>query len=162
RGNATCKQLVYRNERQQVWFSGSDAEPVVLVSSEEQTEGEGQTETAPRSAAAKGRLTGREVFFDRQRGVARVDGPGEMVQARREAATSQPVLSLASADATNGKLRWKRGMEIELKQVQEQRPDPNTGQPKTTSRDYISRAWFHGKVRIERGGERVRGDDIEA
>ncbi len=159
RGSAICKQLVYRNERQQVWLSGTDAAPVVLASTDDQPDGE--TDGPPRPAMAKGKLTGREVFFDRQRGIARVEGPGEMNQAKRPPSTTQAALALAGMD-NGGLIRWKRGMEIELKQVQEQRPDPATGEIQTVSRDYISRAWIHGKARVERGNERIRGEEIEA
>ncbi len=67
-GNARCDRLVYRNEQQQVWLAGTRARPVELAISESRW------------------LRGREVFFDQERGLARIDGAGEMADERLSSA----------------------------------------------------------------------------
>lgn len=81
-GNARCDRLVYRNEQQQVWLAGTRARPVEL-------------------AISKSRwLRGREVFFDQERGLARIDGAGEMADERLSSAKELP--GQADADQFGG------------------------------------------------------------
>src|SRR5437762_2451354 len=61
---ATCTQMVYRHERRQVWLSGSDAQAVEMT------------------VGSARQLHAREVFFDQKRGLARIDGPGRMLDSR--------------------------------------------------------------------------------
>ncbi len=159
RGSAICHQVVYRNQQQQVWLAGTDDEPVELNSVDE-PQPNTNTEGPPR-VPAKGRLSGRELFFDRRRGIARIDGPGEMGRTAppRPSALGEAANALAAADGT---LRWARGMEIEIKQKMERRTDPATGQSQEVARDYISKAWFHGKARIQRGAELIQGEEVGA
>jgi len=159
RGNAVCRQVVYRNQQQQVWLAGTDDEPVVLNSVDEPPANP-NAEGPPR-VPAKGRLSGREIFFDRRRGFARVDGPGEM----RRAASPRPAPAPEAtglAQAGDGTLRWTRGMEIEIKQKMDRRIDPATGQSQDVARDYISKAWFHGGANIQRGNEFIQGEEVGA
>lgn len=158
RGSASCHQVVYRNQQQQVWLAGTDDDPVVLNSIDEPPPN-ANSEGPPR-VPAKGRLVGRELFFDRRRGLARVDGPGEMGRSgpSRPGAPANPAAALAA----DGSLRWTRGMEIEIKQKIERRTNPETGQVQDVARDYISKAWFHGKARIERGPELIQGEEVGA
>ncbi|MFO0973549.1 MAG: hypothetical protein U1A27_08945 [Phycisphaerae bacterium] len=155
RGEAVCRQLVYRNERKQVWLSGSDEEPVQLVTHGEELRGE----ESP-AVVVNGRLRGREVFFDRSRGLARIDGPGEMLRSGGAPRGRGTGPTFNSVDA--GAIQWTRGVELELRQIGEKRTDPNTGAEKTSFRDFISRAWFHGQVRVERGDELIAGEDVAA
>lgn len=153
RGHAVCRQLVYRNENQQVWLSADDREPVVITTRErEASPAEGMIERAV------GALSGREVFFDRSRGVARIDGAGRMTRhPRGDAAPDEPALAGAVGD-----IRWTQGVEIEMRQARTVRRDPATGEKTTKVQDYISRAWFHGDVRVGRGDEEIRGTDVAA
>lgn len=157
RGAASCRQLVYRNERQQAWLSAGDGpDPVVILSGgEEQPDPEGPPRKSP-----PGRLSGREVFFDRSRGLARIEGEGSMV---REAAQRGDAAGATAfvAKAGDGDIRWMRGVEIELKQARERQVDPATGEARTIVRDYLARAWFHGGVQIQRGNELIAGEDVE-
>lgn len=158
RGTAVCKQLVYRNELQQVWMSGTETLPVTLVSGDEAP----VAAEGPTSTPGKGRLVGREMFFDRRRGLARIEGPGEMLR-EDAAADADPYGPSAAKRARDpARLRWTRGVELELKQAPEKRTDPATGRTQTVYRDFIQRAWFHGNVRVTRGDELIAGEHVAA
>ncbi len=89
RAVATCDQLVYRHERRQVWLVGSESRPAVISV--------GQTR----------RLTGREVFFDQQRGLARVDGAGSMIS-RRSPVSDHPKVAVSEETANLASATWGR------------------------------------------------------
>jgi lipopolysaccharide export system protein LptA len=156
-GTASCRQLVYRHERRQVWLAGSDSDPVQLAVSESR------------------RLQGREVFFDQKRGLALVDGPGVMVDERKPPtggprAGDDLFQSLAggstSETKTAGKrrapveIRWTRGVELELGTRSVERADPSTGRMEQKQREFLQRAWFHGAASISQGEEQVNAEEI--
>ncbi|RIK69704.1 MAG: hypothetical protein DCC66_08060 [Planctomycetota bacterium] len=148
-GKGHCKQLVYRHERRQVWLSGDDAMPVELALS------------------AARRLTGREVFFDQKRGVAHVDGAGSMFDdGSEDARESTSEVTADSGDGTKHKprdsvkIRWTRGVDIELGQRNVERINPATGQPETRNKEFLRRAWFHGNVLLNQGEDSLAADEV--
>lgn len=167
-GKAQCRQLVYRNEGRLVWMSGTDEDPVVLSSADEQ------------------RLVGREVFLDQRRGLAKVDGPGEMHDPRRTKAADSaggadglraadvaaaPGAVAAGDSATNTALsekkprepveiRWARGVDLELGRRPVTRTNPETLMEETKEKEYLRRAWFHGSVSLRQGAERLFADEV--
>jgi hypothetical protein len=153
RGHAVCTQLVYRNETQQVWLAGSDAEPVVMTSTERRS-----TTDPADEGEVSGRLVGRELFFDRRQGLARVDGPGTMDRSAQN--ETRRVSEHSANDA--GTIHWTHAAEVELDQMPERRTDPATGKTEEVVRDYIRRAWFHGDVRVVRADEEITGEDVGA
>ncbi len=149
-GHATCRQLVYRNERRQVWLSGTDAEPVELSVSESR------------------KLVGREIFFDQQRGLGRVDGPGYMLDDRSESpigVASNGESSAASKPAKpreSVEIRWSRGVDIEMGERLVHRMDPATGALRDKEKEFLRRAWFHGDVVFKQGDEILTADEVAA
>ncbi|MFH1419773.1 MAG: hypothetical protein ABII12_15985 [Planctomycetota bacterium] len=171
-GTASCKQLVYRHERRQVWLAGSDAEPVELA-----------VNTARK-------LAGREIFFDQKRGLALVEGAGMMVDSGEEEVTGAegddvfaslsrtPSIideadagsaNAAGADiakATSGKkrkpveIRWSRGVDLELGRHTVLQTNPSTGLREQKQREFLQRAWFHGDVLIKRDEEEVSAKEL--
>lgn len=163
-GTARCDQLVYRHERGQVWLSGSEEAPVQMAVNETR------------------RLVGREVFFDQRRGLARVDGPGYMLDERRPESPAAPdeALGLKGAPevgeglaALTGKLgsdqkdrrveiRWSRGVDIELGKRMVQRMNPTTGLMENKRKEFLQRAWFHGDAFVKQGEAEVTAQEVAA
>lgn len=153
-GNSTCRQLVYRHERKQIWLSGGAA-PVEL------------------SVNASRKLVGQEIFFDQRRGLAHVDGAGKIVDLGKEApdlaegGTPLPG-SQGLSDAATTKveqrepveIRWTRGVDLEIGLRQVQRIDPFTGTLRYDEKEYLRRAWFHGDVSFKQGDEELSAGEI--
>lgn len=163
RGGAVCRQLVYRGERKQVWLTGAEEMDVEM------------------SVDADRRLTGREVFFDRKRGLGRVDGAGRMVDlqsgASKKQKPGQPEVrtiayegggEIQSPGGLPGKpgepveIRWTRGVDLELATRPIQRVSSKTGRIEQKEKEYLRRAWFHGEVRFTRGDEKLESDEVAA
>ncbi len=155
-GNARCDRLVYRHERGQVWLAGTEAAPVELWVSETR------------------RLSGREVFFDQKRGLARVDGAGRMVDERGDPAKDRALGLAAVRNAGSGsergsrhsrepvEIRWSQGVDIELGFFTVSKTHPQTGEKLEKRREYLQRAWFHGDVRMTQGSSSLQGDEVAA
>ncbi|MBN2563541.1 MAG: hypothetical protein JXQ75_21690 [Phycisphaerae bacterium] len=171
-GKARCGHLVYRHERGQVWLSGSESAPVEM------------------SVSASRRLVGREVFFDQKRGLARVDGPGSMIDERGSADGGWPTadgdeLLLAESSARGAglltqtadlvssgreaakrsqrepvEIHWSRGVDIELGHRTVKRKNPSTGLKEDKRREYLQRAWFHGDVSVQQGESRLAAEEV--
>ena len=157
-GSARCNQLVYRHERRQVWLSGTEQEPVEMTVNESR------------------KLSCREVFFDKSRGLARVDGAGRMQDDRRDevpaaqdgtAANAGGAPKLADPAAQSRKdraveIRWSRGVDIEMGLRSVQRMNPATGVMEEKRREFLQRAWFHGDAFIKRGDSQLSADEVAA
>jgi len=161
-GTATCRQLVYRNEKRQVWLSALNEGTVEL------------------SVSPTQRVIGREVFFDQSRGLARIDGAGRMIHMPDETNAPQrkPGARLTAASDTPPpesvtkarnrlpddpiEITWSRGVELELGRRIVHKTDPQTGMKVPRKRDYLRRAWFHGGVMLDRGDERLSADEVAA
>jgi lipopolysaccharide export system protein LptA len=149
-GDSTCRQLVYRHERRQIWLSGDKAAPVEL------------------SVNASQKLAGQEIFFDQQRGLAHVDGPGK-ISGLRDAAGGLaagetpppepqgiPQAPAATAEVQEPvEIQWTRGVDLEIGLQLVQRIDPDTGTLKYGEKEYLRRAWFHGDVFFKQGEEEL-------
>lgn len=161
RGGANCQQLVYRGERKQIWLLGAKETPVEM------------------SVDADRRLSGMEVFFDRRRGLGRVEGAGYMVDRqtgasklpRKGAETGHAALVSVKEDPSSDRLlkpgepveiRWSRGVDLELGMRSVARVDEQTGKSELRDKEYLRRAWFHGDVRFRRGDERLESDEVAA
>ena len=155
-GNARCDRLVYRHERGQVWLEGTEAGPVELWISETR------------------RLSGREVFFDQRRGLARVDGGGRMIDERGDPSKDHPLgLTAGRMPRPEGErgsrhsrepveIRWSQGVDLELGFFKISKTHPQTGEKLEKRREYLQRAWFHGDVRMTQGSSSLRGDEVAA
>ncbi len=156
---ATCDQLVYRHERRQVWMAGTDQRPVQIHVDE------------------SGKLSGHEVFFDQQRGLGRVEGPGTMSDDRGEfgeessdtaifAAAGGLADQLAHAGGPARKQRdpvliqWTRNVDFELGTRSIETINAATGLREAKNKEFLRRAWFHGGVNIHQGDERLVGDEV--
>ncbi|MBK8267745.1 MAG: hypothetical protein IPK83_05345 [Planctomycetes bacterium] len=162
KGNAICNQLVYRGERKQVWLMGAEEMPVEM------------------SVDVDRRLSGREIFFDRRRGLGRVDGPGYMIdkqtpkpkQTDETAVPEGTVKTLALPGAGETKIdkkpadpveiRWTRGVDLEIGTRPVERISSKTGKSELRDKEYLRRAWFHGDVRFKRGDEKLASDEVAA
>lgn len=178
-GDAQCDQLVYRHERKQVWLSGRDDAPVEM------------------NVDTSRKLIGREVFFDQQRGLARVEGAGKMIADRgslgalNTAAVVDATTSLDAAKIDAGKvalvsanakgkalsvdgaevvpvkkasppvnISWTRGVDIEIGTRPVTKLNQATGAMEKKQKEFLRRAWFHGKVEASQGEENVRADEM--
>ncbi len=141
-GRATCRQLVYRNERRQVWLSGEDDAPVELSVSENR------------------KLVGREVFFDQKRGLGRVDGAGYLLDTRADSPTAAP--SGGTKPREPVEIRWSNGVDLEMGSRLVNRVDPTTGELRDKEKEYLRRAWFHGDVSFKQGDETLTADAVAA
>ena len=164
RGNAQCDQLVYRGERKQVWLLGNDERPVNMAVDEHR------------------RLSGVEVFFDRRRGLGRVEGAGYMVDSRGEIpGADQPVnhdgtaaRTVAFQDSSPNpsdpqskprdpvEIRWSRGVDLEIGERAVERINAETGAIEYKTREYLRRAWFHGDTMFSRGDEKLEAEEVAA
>lgn len=156
-GDVLCTQLVYRHERRQIWLSGQAPYKVTM------------------DVADDRRLTAQEVFFDQSRGLARIDGPGTMLDLRQNSTAAMgrrgvsiPSGSLATSpmdgDTTESRgpvqIRWTRGVDVEIGSRPVMKVNPATGLVEARQREYLRRAWFHGDVSIRRGVEQATGDEL--
>ncbi|MBX3394529.1 MAG: hypothetical protein KF841_04090 [Phycisphaerae bacterium] len=161
RGSADCLQLVYRGERKQIWLLGASEAPVVM------------------SVDADRRLSGTEVFFDRRRGLGRVEGAGFMVDRQtgasklpRKAGESGPVALVSVKEDAPGdrlskpgepvEIRWSRGVDLELGVRSVERVNEQTGRSELRDKEFLRRAWFHGDVRFSRGDEHLESEEVAA
>lgn len=173
-GNVHCKQLVYRGEREQIWIQGTEDTPCELVMIRP-----GDKPDAP--PKGERRLSGVEIFFDRKRGLGRVDGlgsmradsgalPGEGEGFSAVAAEEGPSKgSGVAADkaAGNGEegpveIRWSRGVDLELGLRPVLNFDQEQGVLVRKKKEYLRRAWFHGDVEFKRGMQRATAEEVAA
>lgn len=154
-GDSTCRQLVYRHERRQIWLSGGSTAPVEL------------------SVNASRKLVGQEIFFDQQRGLAHVDGAGKIIDLRKAvpdlmAGESPPPNPEDSPTPAPEKakprdpveIHWTRGVDLEIGLRQVQRIDPISGTVRNDEKEYLRRAWFHGDVFFKQGDEELSAGEI--
>lgn len=158
-GNGTCKQLVYRHERRQVWLSGNMTEPVQLAVDESR------------------KLIGKEIFFDQKRGLAHIEGAGTMIDDRKTAG-DDGLLAVGPSKAGNKKnapaeadtkdkkprgpveITWSRNVDIEIGTRPVDRINPSTGMREERNKEFLRRAWFHGDVVMKQENERLTGDEV--
>lgn len=152
---ASCEQLVYRHERRQVWMSGDESRPVKI------------------HVDGSGGLSGREVFFDQQRGLGRVEGPGSMNDDRGEEAPDgegSPIFAAASGLGGENRaagrprdpvdIRWSQGVDFELGARKVLVINPATGMEEEKHREFLQRAWFKGDVSILQGEDGLAGQQV--
>ncbi len=164
RGNARCDQLVYRGERKQIWLLGNLERPVDMAVDEHR------------------RLSGVEVFFDRRRGLGRVEGAGYMIDSRGEipgadqradrdgAAARTVALQDTSTNASETpakprdpvEIRWSRGVDLEIGERAVERINAETGAMEYKTKEYLRRAWFHGDTKFSRGDEKLEAEEVAA
>ncbi|MFQ5430367.1 MAG: hypothetical protein ACE5E1_08670 [Phycisphaerae bacterium] len=154
-GDAACRQLVYRNERRQVWLSGTEDEAVEM------------------SVGPARRLVGREVFFDQKRGLARVEGPGHLFdrdsgrldlsgkqQARAPVGEAAGTASASVKQREAVEIKWTRGVDLELGSRTVRRMNPRTGLMEPKEKEYLRRAWLHGEVLFKQGDQQLNADEV--
>lgn len=142
-GAAECRQLVFRNESEQVWLSGEGKDDVVLD-------------------VQQGRkLVGREIYFDKRRGLAHVEGAGYM-QDKKSLEGKEALAAAFSNDASSVEIYWDKSVDVELGLRLVSNRNETTGELEQKNDPYLRRAWFHGDVRFRRGDEMARADDVAA
>ncbi len=152
-GTARCQKLEYHAETKRVWLTGTREAPVAMQ-------------------AGPGReLFGEKVSFDRQLGIARVDGVGRMVDSRKRerelpacmnVAGEPPLPSdepMAGTDTT-----WTGYMQIEFGMTPTDTASPGTADAaaKGSSVGYLRHAVIEGQVVMNQQGETIAADRIEA
>ncbi|HRW51968.1 MAG TPA: hypothetical protein P5081_03720 [Phycisphaerae bacterium] len=142
-GAAECRQLVFRNETEQVWLSGEGQEDVTL----EVQQGR--------------RLVGREIYFDKRRGLAHVEGAGYM-QDKKTLEGAEALAAAFSKDANSVEIYWDQSVDVELGLRLTSARNEKTGALEQKNDPYLRRAWFHGDVRFRRGAEMARANDVAA
>lgn len=142
-GGAECRQLVFRNETQQVWLSGEGKNDVTL------------------NVQAGRKLVGREVFFDKRRGLAHVDGPGFM-QDKKTLDGKEALAAAFSKESNTVEIYWDKAVDVELGTRLVSGRNDETGELEEKNEPYLRRAWFHGDVRFRRGEEMARADNVAA
>ncbi|MCZ6683537.1 MAG: hypothetical protein O7B26_10155, partial [Planctomycetota bacterium] len=151
-GHAVCRQLVYRNESRQAWLSGTDSLPVQFRLGEDS------------------RMSAKEVFFDKKRGLLRIDGEGTMVSTRGSASYGMGLAALpptddetAAADTRKRdpvEIRWSHGVDLEFGLSDSVAINPTTGLRETRQKEFPRRAWFHGDVTIRQGANSIAGNEL--
>lgn len=142
-GGAECRQLVFRNETEQVWLSGEEESDVVLNVDEGR------------------KLVGREIYFDKRRGLAHVEGAGFM-QDKKQLEGREALAAAFSQEASTVEIYWQDSVDIELGARAVAKRNEQTGAMEQKQEPYLRRAWFHGDVRFRRGDEMARADDVAA
>jgi lipopolysaccharide export system protein LptA len=119
------------------------------------------------AVSASRRLSGREIFFDQRRGLGHVNGPGEMIDDRRDDvfpsgsnALKDPRKSKAPREPVH--IRWSRSVDIEVGAREVETMDPATGRMRTKNQEFLRRAWFHGDVTIDQGEEHLGAQELAA
>lgn len=146
---ASCDKLVFHNETQQAWLTGI---PVRL--SEKTRE-----------------MSGREIFYDRRAGIARISGPGTMSETRDPAGAidrgraDAGALSAeepgAAPAAERVVVRWNEGVDLAFAVIRRPQFDPKTSQVVIREQDSLRHAVFRGGVEMIRVNRSLRGDEVE-
>ncbi|MEE8169688.1 MAG: hypothetical protein V3T70_03995 [Phycisphaerae bacterium] len=150
-GTAVCARMEYRNEDAAVTFVGGAAGPAELLAED------GRRMVAPTimidRSAGRAALTGAGLMFDpgtRTGGAmlpaALRDPSGRSTTERR---TDQPV-----------EIRWTQDVQIELAQHEWTSVDPDTGQRRTRTADYLHKARFRGDVTMSQGRRELSGQEV--
>jgi len=142
-GGAVCQQLVFRNERNQIWLTGEGKRDVQL------------------KLGDRRELVAQEVFFDQRRGLGRIDGKGFI----RDESDKENASQLATAmgmGRSQVEIYWSQGVDLELGKRPVAKQNPATGEWTTEEKPYLRRAWFHGDVRFRRDDEKARADEVAA
>ncbi|MCB9856721.1 MAG: hypothetical protein H6818_13655 [Phycisphaerales bacterium] len=142
-GAAECRQLVFRNETEQVWLSGDGKDDVVL------------------NVQQGRKLVGREIYFDKHRGLAHVEGAGYM-QDKKSLEGKEALAAAFSNEASSVEIYWDQSVDVELGLKLVSSRNEATGQLEQKNDPYLRRAWFHGDVRFRRGDEMARADNVAA
>lgn len=144
---AACDKLVFRNESEQAELYGS---PAKLF------------EGATRS------IEGERIFYDRREGLARIEGPGRMVDTRGLGQALDLPGGADRRDAPTAGLtaepvvaKWSRRVVLTFATLLQTRIDPQTGETTTSQKEYIRHARFSGDVDLSRGKQAMQADDIE-
>jgi len=149
-GEVVCRRLYFRNETEQAWLYGSTDHPVRMWSGETR------------------RLLGNEIYVDRKTGIAVVNGPGTMSDARESLASvaipgsdeSQPIVSSKPSQNERIEVSWTQQVELDFDLGEVKRIDPTTGQEETKRREYVKQASFRGRVRMKQGDQSIAADEV--
>jgi lipopolysaccharide export system protein LptA len=137
-GEANCQELEYHDETKQVWLRGTAEKPV-------------------RTQIGKEReLVGKTIFFDRKEGIARMDGPGRMIDQQGKAG------DVLVDEREQVDIRWSNGVEITFARMTYEAEDPEGGPPVTKRREYIKSAVFTGNARFAQSDQSITADRVEA
>ena len=142
-GGAVCQQLVFRNERNQIWLTGEGKRDVELKLGDQRE------------------LVAQEVFFDQRRGLGRIDGKGFIRDESKKENASQ-LASAIGLGRSQVEIYWSKGVDLELGKRPVAKKDPQTGEWTTEDKPFLRRAWFHGDVRFRRDDEKARADEVAA
>jgi lipopolysaccharide export system protein LptA len=149
-GEVACRRLIFRNETEQAWLYGTSDQPVRMWS--------GQTR----------KLLGNEIYVDRKTGIAVVNGPGRMVDAREALASiavpggeePSPASQPKPAAQELIEVTWTRQVEMDFGVADITRIDPATTQEVKRRREYVKQAAFRGGVHMKQGDQSISADEI--
>ncbi len=146
-GEAACAELEYHNEGERVWLRSSAG-------------GEGASVASPEA----GRITGQDIFFDRQEGVLRVTGPGSL----RGRGSAASMLARSTTEQTVGaepgeelSIRFATDMEAVFRADLFESADPLTGQPVIRKREYLESAAFSGQVEMVQSRDSLAAERVD-
>ena len=146
-GEASCAELEYHNESERVWLRSPGGGDGARVASSE-----------------AGRISGQDIFFDRQEGVLRVTGPGSL-QGRGSAASmlARPTTEEGPAAELDEELsiRFATGMEATFGSDIYESADPVTGQPVVRKREVLESALFTGGVEMAQGTDSLAAERVD-
>jgi len=146
-GEASCAELEYHNEGERVWLrspAGGDGAHV--------------------ASGEAGRISGQDIFFDRQEGVLRVTGPGRL-QGRGSAASilarSTQDEGAAAEPDEDLTIRFATAMEATFGSDIHEITDPVTGQPVVRKREVLESALFSGLVEMAQGRDSLAAERVD-
>lgn len=149
-GMVLCKQLIFSNETERAWLTGSDTQPVRLWADDNR------------------KLQGEKIYLDRKTGLALFQGPGSMSDTRK-ALESVGLPDSENGEAPKGKdtpeaerveLSWSDGAQLEFGPSEVTLTDPTTGRQFTKTREHIKEASFRGNVRMRQGNQEIRAQEV--
>jgi lipopolysaccharide export system protein LptA len=143
-GDATCSKLIYEPDGSEVQLFGSEADPVVVRSSDQ------------------GAMTGQ--FASLRRGGdaldIRVTGPGRLTGALDPKASATGLPSSPSRSKTESFIEFGKELTAQGRFVTKTTVD-FTGSVSTRERRVLDRASFSGRVAMEEGETRIEADSID-
>jgi lipopolysaccharide export system protein LptA len=147
-GKAEGVKLVYEREAERVWLDGDDARQASISTADGQ------------------RIAARKLYFDRQTGVGRLDGAGEMrsfsdLTALGEDGQRQQPTTAPADEPKLFRIAWTDHVDLKFDQVRLRTVDGETGQASIKTRDVPKRATFYDNVSMEQEGQSLAADQID-
>lgn len=154
RGRIVCSSFEYHMETKQGWLTGSAQEPLVM-----------------NAGTDRKLVVEKSLFFDQKNGEVRIDGPGQMLQARRDQEAGEAAIrpALAAMDSPTGtpsemQIAWRDAGQIVFEQSQPKATEEKAGDGSSREKSgtYLKSAHFTGKVVAAGvGGRSIAADKLD-